>query len=63
MSLVNTTFLTIDNRKLVVPNNMIWQSVITNYTDFVYMRLATHLSIWSCDPGYEQVTIGKLTGA
>ncbi len=33
MSLVNTTFLTIDNRKLVMPNNMIWKSVITNYTD------------------------------
>ena len=33
MSLVNTTFLTVDNRKLVMPNNMIWQSVITNYTD------------------------------
>jgi small conductance mechanosensitive channel len=33
MSLVNTTFLTVDNRKLVLPNNMIWKSVITNYTD------------------------------
>ena len=33
MSLVNTTFLTVDNRKLVMPNNMIWKSVITNYTD------------------------------
>ena len=32
MSLVNTTFLTFDNQKLVVPNNLIWQSVITNVT-------------------------------
>lgn len=32
MSLVNTTFNTIDNQVLVVPNNLIWQSVITNVT-------------------------------
>jgi small conductance mechanosensitive channel len=32
MSLVNTTFMTLDNQTLVVPNNMIWQSVITNIT-------------------------------
>jgi small conductance mechanosensitive channel len=32
MSLVNTTFRTIDNQVLVVPNNLIWQSVITNVT-------------------------------
>jgi small conductance mechanosensitive channel len=32
MSLVNTTFLTFDNQRLVVPNNLIWQSVITNVT-------------------------------
>ena len=32
MSLVNTTFKTIDNQVLVVPNNLIWQSVITNVT-------------------------------
>jgi small conductance mechanosensitive channel len=32
MSLVNTTFLTFDNQKLVVPNNLIWQTVITNVT-------------------------------
>jgi small conductance mechanosensitive channel len=32
MSLVNTTFMTFDNQKLVVPNNMIWSSVITNLT-------------------------------
>lgn len=32
MTLVNTTFLTLDNQKLVVPNNMIWSSVIKNVT-------------------------------
>ncbi len=32
MSLVNTTILTIDNQTLVVPNNQIWQNVITNVT-------------------------------
>ena len=30
--IVNTTFKTIDNQVLVVPNNMIWSSVITNVT-------------------------------
>ena len=32
MSLVNSTFMTFDNQRLVVPNNLIWQSVITNVT-------------------------------
>ena len=32
MSLVNTTFNTLDNQKLIVPNNIIWQSIITNVT-------------------------------
>jgi small conductance mechanosensitive channel len=32
MSLVNTTFLTIDNQRLIVPNNKIWSAVITNVT-------------------------------
>jgi small conductance mechanosensitive channel len=32
MSIVNTTFKTIDNQVLIVPNNMIWSSVITNVT-------------------------------
>jgi small conductance mechanosensitive channel len=39
MSMVNTTFLTIDNQKLVVPNNVIWQSVIANYTDQATRRV------------------------
>ena len=32
MSLVNTTFMTFDNQRLIVPNNLIWQTVITNVT-------------------------------
>lgn len=32
MSLVSTTFMTLDNQRLIVPNNLIWQSVITNVT-------------------------------
>ena len=32
MSLVNTTFLTLDNQRLIVPNNLIWQNVIKNVT-------------------------------
>lgn len=32
MSIVNTTFRTIDNQVLVVPNNLIWSDVITNVT-------------------------------
>lgn len=32
MSLVNTTFKTLDNQVIVVPNNLIWQQVITNLT-------------------------------
>ena len=30
ISLVNTTFMTLDNQRLVVPNNQIWGSVIRN---------------------------------
>lgn len=32
MSLVNTTFMTFDNQRLVVPNNKIWGEVIRNVT-------------------------------
>jgi len=32
MTLVNTTFTTIDNQLLVIPNNLIWSSAITNVT-------------------------------
>jgi small conductance mechanosensitive channel len=39
MSLVNTTFKTFDNQVLVVPNNLIWQSVITNVTALQERRI------------------------
>lgn len=45
MSLVNTSFLTFDNQKLVVPNNMVWQSVITNYTDQATRRVDLEFGI------------------
>jgi len=32
MSLVSTTFKTLDNQVIVVPNNLIWQHMITNLT-------------------------------
>jgi small conductance mechanosensitive channel len=32
MSLVNTTFLTLDNQTLIVPNNKIWGDIIKNVT-------------------------------
>lgn len=32
MNLVSTTFLTFDNQKIIVPNNEIWDNVITNVT-------------------------------
>jgi len=32
MSLVNTTIMTFDNQSLVIPNNLIWSSVIKNVT-------------------------------
>ncbi len=32
MSPVNTTLTTLDNQRLVIPNNMVWTSVITNVT-------------------------------
>ena len=39
MSLVNTTFKTFDNQVLVVPNNLIWQTVITNLTSQTTRRV------------------------
>jgi len=32
MSLVNSTFMTLDNQRMIVPNNLIWGGVITNVT-------------------------------
>lgn len=39
MSLVNTTIRTFDNQSLIIPNNKIWQDVITNITDQSIRRI------------------------
>ena len=39
MSLVNTTIRTFDNKSLIIPNNKIWQDVITNVTDQTQRRV------------------------
>jgi small conductance mechanosensitive channel len=45
MSLVNTTILTFDNQSLIIPNNKIWQDVITNVTDQKMRRIDLELAI------------------
>ena len=45
MSLVNTTIRTFDNQSLIVPNNKIWQDVITNITDQRIRRIDMEVGI------------------
>ena len=45
MSLVNTTIRTFDNQSLIIPNNKIWQDVITNVTDQRERRVDMTFSI------------------
>ncbi len=45
MSLVNTTIRTFDNQSLIVPNNKIWQDVITNITDQHIRRIDMEFGI------------------
>lgn len=45
MSLVNTTIRTFDNQSLIIPNNMIWQDVITNLTDQKIRRIDMEFGI------------------
>jgi small conductance mechanosensitive channel len=45
MSMVSTTVLTLDNQKLVVPNNKIWGDVIKNVTDQNVRRVDMVFSI------------------
>lgn len=45
MSLVNTTICTPDNQSLIIPNNMIWQNVITNVTDQEIRRVDMEFGI------------------
>lgn len=45
MSLVNTTIRTFDNQSLIIPNNKIWQDVITNLTDQTQRRVDMEFGI------------------
>lgn len=54
MSLVNTSFLTQDNQSLVVPNNVIWQSVIRNITSQTERRIDMTIGV-SYDADIEKV--------
>lgn len=45
MSLVSTVILTIDNQKLVIPNNLIWHGVIRNVTAEKTCRIDMTLGI------------------
>lgn len=45
MSLVNTTFMTFDNQRLVVPNSKIWGSVIKNVTAQTTRRIDMEFSV------------------
>ena len=76
MSLVNTTFKTLDNQVIIVPNNMIWQQVITNITaqrtrrvdltfgnpTFASPPSASRRSTCSAARGYAPTTTGTRTG-
>ncbi len=59
MSMVSTTILTLDNQKLVVPNNKIWGDVIKNVTDQKIRRVDMTFGISYTDdiPQAEQVLI------
>ncbi len=45
MTLVNTTILTFDNQRLVIPNNKIWQDVIINVTYQTQRRIDMEFGI------------------
>ena len=49
MSLVNTTFMTFDNQRLVVPNNLIWGSVIRNVTAQTTRRIDLEFGVSYAD--------------
>ena len=54
MSLVNTTVRTFDNQSLIIPNNKIWQEVITNITDQKIRRIDMEFGV-SYDDDIDQV--------
>jgi len=45
VSLVSTTIMTFDNKKMLVPNNRIWRDVITNATDVKTRRVDLEFSV------------------
>ncbi|RUM47222.1 MAG: mechanosensitive ion channel protein MscS, partial [Desulfocapsa sp.] len=45
VSLVSTTIMTFDNKKMLVPNNKIWRDVITNATDVKTRRVDLEFSV------------------
>ena len=45
VNLVSTTIMTFDNKRMVVPNNMIWNDVITNATDVNERRVDMEFGI------------------
>ncbi len=49
MSLVNTTIRTFDNQSLIIPNNKIWQDVITNITDQHIRRIDMQFGVSYAD--------------
>ncbi len=64
MSMVSTSILTLDNQKLVVPNSMIWGSVIKNVTDQRVRRVDMVFGISYSDdiPNAERVLNEILAG-
>jgi small conductance mechanosensitive channel len=49
MNLVSTTLMTFDNKRMVVPNNMIWSDVITNATGVSERRIDMEFGIGYSD--------------
>ena len=50
ISLVNTTLLTFDNQRVLVPNNQIWGNVITNVSAMDIRRIDISLPLASHEP-------------
>lgn len=56
MNLVSTTFSTFDNQKIIVPNNEIWDNVITNVTARDTRRVDLKFSV-GYDDDFDQVEV------
>lgn len=57
MNLVSTTIRTFDNKKMIVPNNKIWNDVITNVTGVSERRVDLQFGIGYTDDVHEAHTI------